>query len=250
MAISDSMPEDPTGWMLNNSMSDFLLVSSKEIRYLCIFGYTFLHGHRVFSALDPNSPPSFKFVSLILACFGGGVFVPIFLNMLPVPIANDSLPLGVIVSFTIHNYFPIVRKFMNVSDILKVVFVVLFETLRGMVVTNFTVAAGETIPPSFFSFPLFGPIFCGTIAGCGGAFLPLNKGLDPIKKGLAPPMITAGIGATMLHLFLNTPFSDGCIDAKKKAHLLLTAFFIVAGLINALGLTAPKIKVESVKKMN
>jgi len=249
MATNDSIPEDPTGWMLDNSISDFLLVSSKEIRYMCIFGYTFLHGHRVFSALAPDTPPSFKFVSLIMACFGGGVFVPIFLNMLPVPIANDSLPLGVIVSFTIHHYFPIVREVMKLSDILKVVFVVLFETLRAMVVVTFTVAAGERIPPSFFSFPLFGPIFCGTIAGCGGAFLPLNKGLDPIKKGLAPPMITAAIGSTLFHLYLNTPFSDGCIDAKKKAHLHLTAFFIAVGLINVLGLTAPPPKVVSGKKM-
>mmetsp|Transcript_23883 Transcript_23883/g.70501 ORF Transcript_23883/g.70501 Transcript_23883/m.70501 type:complete len:131 (+) Transcript_23883:776-1168(+) len=116
-----------------------------------------------------------------------------------------------------------------------------------MVVVNFTSAAADKIPPSFFSFPLFGPIFCGTIAGCGGAFLPFNKGLDPIKKGLAPPMLTAAIGATMFHLFLNTPlFSEGCIDAKKKAHVHLAGFFISIGVINALGLTAPPSKAAPV----
>lgn len=240
--------EDPTGWMLDNSLSDFLLVNSKEIRYMCIFGYTFFHGHRVFSSLGPDSPPSFKFVSLLLACFGGGIIVPIFLNMHPVPIANDALPLGAVVSFAIHHYFPIVREVIKLSDILKVVLVVLFETLRAMVLVNFTIAAGDKIPPSFFSFPLFGPIFCGTIAGCGGAFLPFNKGLDPIKKGLAPPMLTAAVAATALHLFLNTPLSEGCIDAKKKAHVHIAAFFIAVGLVNALGLAAPPPKAVSVKK--
>lgn len=231
--------EDPTGWMLDNSLSDFLLVGSKEIRYMCIFGYTFLHGHRVFSALGPDMPPSYKFVSLIMACFGGGVIVPIFLNLHPVPIANDSLPLGVIISFAIHHYFPIVREVMKLSPIVMVVFVVLFETLRATVVVGLTCVAADTIPPSFFPIPVFGPIICGTIAGCGGAFLPFSKGLDPIKKGLAPPMLTALIAATVLTFFLHTPLSEGVVDAKKKAHLHIAAFFIAVSLVNALGLSAP-----------
>lgn len=93
-----------------------------------------------------------------------------------------------------------------------------------------TAAAGKTIPASEFDFPLFGPIFCGTIAGCGGAFLPLNKGLDPIKEnGLAPPMFSAFVGACFYHLFTNLT-SEDMIDAPKKAHVGVAAFFILYGL--------------------
>lgn len=104
--------------------------------------------------------------------------------------------------------------------------IVLYEAFRAFVVCKLTLAAGSAIAPSEFDFPVFGPIFCGTIAGCGGAFLPLNKGLDPIKKNIAQPMISAFIAAASLHLFLNTSLSDGVVDAKKKAKVAVAAFFV------------------------
>ena len=106
----------------------------------------------------------------------------------------------------------------------------MYETMRAFVVNKLTLAAAAAIPASEFGFPVFGPIFCGSIGGCGGAFLPLNKGLDPIKNGLAQPMKTAFIGATCLHLFLNTSLSDGVIDAKPKARVCLALFFIISNL--------------------
>jgi len=36
--------EDPTGWMLVGSIAEFLLMHTKEIKYMAMFGYTFLHG--------------------------------------------------------------------------------------------------------------------------------------------------------------------------------------------------------------
>ena len=53
--------------------------------------------------------------------------------------------------------------------------IILYETLRAFVVCKLTIAAGNAIAPSEFDFPIFGPIFCGTIAGCGGAFLRKSK---------------------------------------------------------------------------
>jgi hypothetical protein len=115
--------------------------------------------------------------------------------------------------------------------------IVLYEITRAKVLFTFTLAASNAISPSFFSFPLFGPIMCGTISGCGGAFLPLNKGLDPIKDGMHAPMISACVGATLVHLYLNTSLSEGVINAKEKTHLHLTLFFIFVGLVNGFGLT-------------
>ena len=102
---------------------------------------------------------------------------------------------------------------------------VLYETFRAFVVTKLTLAAAAAIPPSEFSFPVFGPIFCGTIAGCGGAFLPLDKGLDPIKDGLAPPMFSAFVGATFFHLF--TQLATDVMDAKKKGKVIVAFWFIM-----------------------
>jgi hypothetical protein len=120
--------------------------------------------------------------------------------------------------------------------------------MRASVVVKLTGAAGKAIPPSEFDFALFGPIFCGTIAGCGGAFLPLNKGLDPIKDGLAPPMFSAFIAATFYHLFLNTSLSAGVLDAPKKAHVIVALWFILYGLYSAGIFTAPAKELAPVEK--
>mmetsp|Transcript_86 Transcript_86/g.197 ORF Transcript_86/g.197 Transcript_86/m.197 type:complete len:131 (+) Transcript_86:30-422(+) len=128
----------------------------------------------------------------------------------------------------------------------------MYETLRAFVVVKLTAAAGEKIPSSEFSFPVFGPIFCGAIAGCGGAFLPMNKGLDPIRdNGLAPNMLTALIAAAFYHIFMSTSLSYGVIDASKKAHLVVAVFFVVHGFAQAFipqVLSAPTVTVSSAKK--
>ena len=105
--------------------------------------------------------------------------------------------------------------------------------MRAFVVCKLTLAAGANIPASEFDFAIFGPIFCGTVAGCGGAFLPLNKGLDPIKEnGLAPPMFSAFIGALFFHLFVNLA-ADDIVDGVKKAKVAVATWFILYGYYTA-----------------
>lgn len=35
---------DPTGWMLSNALAEFVLMHTNEIKYMCMFAYTFMHG--------------------------------------------------------------------------------------------------------------------------------------------------------------------------------------------------------------
>lgn len=235
-------PVDPTAWMLDNDVANFVLLHQKEVLYMCMLGYTFMNGGKVFSAASKSASASYKLVSMILACTGGGIFVPLFINSIPVPLANDAYPIAILVSFAIHFYFPVVWEVVKLSPMVKALIIVLYETVRAKVVYTFTVAANAAIAPSLFSFALFGPIMCGTVAGCGAAFMPLNKGLDPIANGMQYPMISACVGATLVHLFLNTSMSEGVINAKDKAHFHLALFFICVGLSNGLGLTVKKIK--------
>jgi uncharacterized membrane protein YeiH len=168
---------------------------------------------------------------MILACTGGGILVPIFINSIPVPLSTDAYPVAILVSFLLHLAFPILRDVMKYSTLFHGLIVFLYETQRAAVVFKLTKAAGYAIPPSDFSIAIFGPIFCGAIAGCGGAFLPLNKGLDPLKNGLAPNMISALFGASFIHLFLKTSLSKGVKDAASKAHFLVALAFVVLGWI-------------------
>mmetsp|Transcript_16485 Transcript_16485/g.25165 ORF Transcript_16485/g.25165 Transcript_16485/m.25165 type:complete len:224 (+) Transcript_16485:311-982(+) len=204
-----------------------------------------MHGCKVFSSVPPTASLSYKFVSMLLACTGGGILVPIFINSIPVPLCTDAYPIAIFTSFLLHNYFPILRGVVKESTIVKSMFVFMYEVLRAAVVVKLTSAAGAAIPASEFSIPIFGPIFCGCLAGCGGAFLPLNKGLDPIKSGLAPNMMSALVAAGSFHLFTNTSLSDGVKDAKVKAHFFVAAFFVIFGLISALNIDVGKLKKAS-----
>mmetsp|Transcript_3349 Transcript_3349/g.3752 ORF Transcript_3349/g.3752 Transcript_3349/m.3752 type:complete len:254 (+) Transcript_3349:75-836(+) len=234
--LDDAPIDDPTAWMLTSPIAEFLLMHTKEIRYMCMFGYTFLHGHKLFSKMG-NAAAAYKFVSFILACTGGGILVPIFINGIPVPIADDAYPIAIIASYVLHDRYPVLRQVLELSTVVKVFFVICYETLRASVVVKLTTAAALVIAPTTFSFPLFGPIMCGALGGCGGAFLPLNKGLEPMKKGLGLPMATAFFGAALFHLYVNTSLSDGCVDAHAKAHVHLAMFFVASGLIQALDLS-------------
>jgi len=229
---------DPSGWMINSPIAEFLLMHTKEIKYMCMLGYTFMNGAKVFNSAKADASMSYKFVNMILACTGGGIFVPIFLNLIPVPLAQDAYIIAILASFVIHVYAPILREVLTKSGIFMFAGVLSYETLRSFVVCSLTASAGKVIAPSQFEFPIFGPIICGTIAGCGGAFLPLNKGLEPIRGGLAPPMLTAAIGAAGYHIFTNTSLSEGCIEAAKKAHFHVALFFVMVGLVNAFGATS------------
>uniref|UniRef100_A0A7S2S6J3 Uncharacterized protein n=1 Tax=Eucampia antarctica TaxID=49252 RepID=A0A7S2S6J3_9STRA len=244
--------EDGSAWIVNNLFADFVLMNTQETLYMCMIGYTFLHGCKVFASVDKAASTSFKFVAMMMACTGGGIIVPIFLNIVPVPLANDSYPIAILISFLLHLYFPILREVVGLSGIVKALLVVLYEALRALVVIKLTYAAGTIIPASCFSFPVFGPIICGAIAGCGGAFLPFNKGLDPIKNGLAAPMVTALMASTCFHLFTHTSLSDGVVDAKNKAHVHIAFFFIVSGLVTAFKLRtrSQTAVVSKVKKEN
>lgn len=163
--------------------------------------------------------------------------VPIFINKIPVPLAQDAYPVAILTSFLLHEYVPILREVMGLSAFFKAVMIVLYEVMRASVVVKLTTAAAGAIAPSEFEdIAVFGPIFCGTIAGCGGAFLPLDKGLGPIQKtGMAQPMLSAFIAATCFHLFLNTSLSEGVIDAKPKAHICMVVFFIIYNLYYTFG---------------
>ena len=70
--------------------------------------------------MKPDAPLSFKFVNMVLACTGGGILVPIFINGLPVPLAVDAVAIAITTSIFIHTYFPQIRTFLQSNAIFMV----------------------------------------------------------------------------------------------------------------------------------
>jgi uncharacterized membrane protein YeaQ/YmgE (transglycosylase-associated protein family) len=205
-------------------------------KYMCMVGYTFLHGCKVFKKIKPSDPFSYKIVTLALSCTGGGIIVPIILNTIPVTLSIDAYPIAIMVSYLVHTYFPILREVIELSVIFKMVVIFFYETTRAYVVTLFTGLAASTISASQFSFPVFGPIVCGTIGGFGGQFLPFTKGLSPIESsGLPAPAYSAFIGATFFHAITQMAASGSIdlVDAPKKAKVIVALWFTVYAYVKA-----------------
>lgn len=181
----------------------------------------------MFDRFSPSASTSYKFVSMILKCTGGGILVPLFLNLIPFPLIYDSYAIAVLAAFSIHNFFPIMREVFHLSPILKVTCIILYECLRAYVVVYFTHAGATRIPASNFSIPIFGPIFCGTIGGCGYKFVPLNQGLTPLEHGLQQPMLSALIASTFFHAWMHL---SGVPNAHDKGQVIVAIFFIAYNL--------------------
>ena len=74
----------------------------------------------MFAAAPKTASFSYKLVSMLLACTGGGILVPLFINTIPVPLANDAYPIAILTSFAIHYYFPIVWEVITLVPMVKV----------------------------------------------------------------------------------------------------------------------------------
>ena len=76
-------------------------------------------GAKVFKALG-DTPFAFKFINMLMACTGGGILVPIFINSIPVPLSTDAYPIAILTSFTLHTFFPVLREVLFLSPVFKV----------------------------------------------------------------------------------------------------------------------------------
>lgn len=241
--------EDPTGWLLESGVAQVILMHTHEIKVMCMFGYALLNGYKLYPKFPDQCALSYRFISMILANTGGGILVPIFINAIPVSL-SDTYPIVIIMAVILHELYPILREVIGKSPVFKIILIFMYECNRAAVLVKLSKAATAAIPPSEFDFPVFGPIFCGAIGGCGGAFLPLSKGLDPIKEGgLAQPMFSAFIASTCFHFFINTSLSDGVIEPVKKAQLLIAVYFIIHNVYATYFKSVGKAHVNTEKKM-
>lgn len=146
-------PTDSTAWMLDNEISQFLIMNTFYIKFMCLVGYTFYAGNKVFPYAPPTASTSYKFVYHVMASTGGGILVPIFLNGTPVPLAYDYYIFAILISFAIHHYAPVLREVMKMSPIFKTLIVIFYETIRAGVVCTMTALGGQKNTPEYALLP-------------------------------------------------------------------------------------------------
>ena len=48
-------PADPSGWMIDNGISQFLLMKTSGIMYMCMFIYAFVHGKKYIDLIKKSA---------------------------------------------------------------------------------------------------------------------------------------------------------------------------------------------------
>lgn len=136
-----------------------------------------------------------------LASFGGGIVVPLMLSHSDVhvfPLKSEWAVPFVIVAFVMVRADVLgIRRRRGLFDLLLVAG---FECARCCMLLNWCKTATKTLPASYYDVPVVGPLVCGTIGGCGGAFLPSpEKGLSAMREGVPFAMASAFAATAFYH---------------------------------------------------
>ena len=153
------------------------------------------------------------FVVTALAGFGGSILVPVLLgchdNVGPFVLANDGAACFMAAAFALVHYVP---GFTHVTALpgVRHAIAAAFELTRAVIVLVWLRRAEAAIasPSHFTAAPVVGPLILGTIAGCGGGFLPFDKGLAALKDGPPYAMTSAFAVAAAYHV---AAFNEGAL---------------------------------------
>lgn len=168
-------------------------------------------------------------VTTAIAAFGGGFLAPMIVGHCPIPLREETFAWFVVFSWYITHYVPFVSA--KWGEIAKskagwATLTILFGVFKTQQIVGAVELALKAIPREpleahsrYFDTPIAGPIVCGFLGGCGGAFLPFEKGLRPLEEGKQWP-ISAALFATVIYYFSTRCAGVDQTDAKLVICLL------------------------------
>ena len=159
-------------------------------------------------------------LATLLTAFGGGTIVPLLLGEPVVWLrANDLFMYHVTLAWLLVNVSPAehyVHKLLR-SRAAGTALNLLFQSFRAAVVFALMGMAKKAQVPGRVG--TAGLLVCGTLGGCGGIFLPLSKGLEPVRNG-APVLMETAFTATAAYLaagaFLRTEFGQSAVGGLPE----------------------------------
>ena len=120
-----------------------------------------------------------------------------------------------------------------------------YEIMRCHVLMGCTKMAAAKLPsalvaPSAERVALIGPLIAGLLGGCGGAFMPLSKGLEPLEKGTNWRIVSAAINSLWLLAATQYPPTKAALGLDEAwARFMAVAFFALFPIVQALTGVAP-----------
>jgi len=153
--------------------------------------YVFLTGFcmancRVILSSKPDITYTQGITLAVVTCYGGSTLAAILCGHPVVFLFNQALVPVACTVFSVMYMIPMpIIAVMN-SGIGSILISTTYETMRCHVLMGSAAIAAKTLP-AFISdtYPVPGVacLVCGILGGCGGAFLPFDKGVTPLDKG-------------------------------------------------------------------
>ena len=178
-------------------------------------------------------------VLMVLANFGGSTIAAVMVGKPVAFVCNEALVTCCLLTWTVIYLMPSVVFGLMSNPVGRQLTSLCYEIQRCHVLMNCTKMAAACLPaqlavPSPGRVAIIGPLIAGTLGGCGGGFMPLDKGLGPIEKGLNWRMASALINSTWMFLSTQYPASKEAIGLDgDMARFLAVSFFALFPTLEA-----------------
>jgi len=202
---------------------------------------------------------------MVLVCYGGSTMSAIMVGESVAFVCNEALVPCCLATWTAMYLMPgAALSFVKDSSVGVVVTMIGYEIQRCHVLMNCTKQAAAILPtklaqPAASRVAIVGPLIGGLLGGCGGGFMPLNKGLEPLANGTNWRILSAAMNS--LWMFFSTqyaPTKEIIGLSVEWSRFCAVAFFVslpllcsALGIDNPLGanpLAAPKASADKKKK--
>ena len=170
---------------------------------------------------------------MVLSSFGGSTLAAIMVGAPVVFVANEALVTVCLAVWTAAYVLPTVLLGILGSPIGRLVAGTGYEIMRCHVLMNCSKMASTTLTGVVAGgrVPVIGPLIAGTLGGCGGGFMPLNKGLDPLANGTNWRIASGAINAVWILMSTQYPSTKEAIGLSvDMAKFVAVSFFVLVPL--------------------
>jgi len=204
--------------------------------YFCLAGFCAANGCAVLKA-TPKINYFHGCALMVLTCFGGSTISAVMVGAPVVFVCNEALVSVCLTTWTVLYFLRFLVSLLTETLFGRLYLSVTYEIMRCHVLMNCTKQAA-TILPSALAVPaanrvaIIGPLIAGTLGGCGGGFMPLDKGLAPLSNGTNWRVASAAI--TSLWMFLSTQYPQAKMAiglTTDEARFCAVSFVVLLPLV-------------------
>lgn len=212
--------------------------------YFCLAGFCAANAMAI---LGPTPKMNYFHgaAMMVVVCYGGSTIACIICGNPVAYVGNEALASVAVATWTAIYLLPgPILGFMKDTFPGKVLTSITYEIMRTHVMINCSAMAARTLAPILGRPPVISTLICGMLGGCGGGFMPLDKGLAPLANGLNWRICSGAIGSIFLWLTLvNTDSMEmlkGTFLADPGwARFTAIAFNVAVPLLSLFGVANP-----------